>query len=102
MVHIGTTPQRADTYNPPVASIVSLVTKSASDNARKQITFAWSSGLGDAPQRRALDLRRLVLRRLLVPAWPDALGQRAARRGLVDGVPNGPSSSLTRPRRPRC
>ena len=32
-----------DTYSPPVTSIVSPVTKSASDEARKQITFAWSA-----------------------------------------------------------
>ena len=30
-------------YRPPVTSIVSPVTKSASDEARKQITFAWSA-----------------------------------------------------------
>ena len=41
-------------------------------------------GLGDAAQRGARDLRGLVLRALLVPARPDALGQSAARRDRVD------------------
>src|ERR1700760_4576619 len=40
--------------------------------------------LGDAAQRRAPDLGLLVLRARLVPAGPDAFGQRAARRDRVD------------------
>src|SRR5216684_9123576 len=40
--------------------------------------------LGDAAQRGTVDLGLLVLRARLVPARPDALGQRAARGDRVD------------------
>src|SRR5690348_4752705 len=45
--------------------------------------------LGDAAQRGALDLGRLVFRALLVPARANALGQRLARRDRVDVDPIG-------------
>src|SRR6202043_2111315 len=57
----------------------------ASDFARTLLgSISLVHRLGDAAQRRAPDLGLLVLRARLVPARPDAFGQRAARRDRID------------------
>src|SRR2546426_10559389 len=48
------------------------------------------AGLGHAPQWRALDLLRLLLRRSLLPARADPFGQGHARRDRVDVDAVGP------------
>src|SRR5205823_8930012 len=54
--------------------------------------------VGDTSQRRARDLARLLLRRPLLPAWPDPLGQREAGGDRVDADPEGPQLVSQLPR----
>src|SRR5581483_10001456 len=69
---------------PPVTSMVSPVTKSASAEARKQITRAWSTA--SATRRSGvLSISAALASWLPLPMRADALGQRDARRDRVDG-----------------
>ena len=51
--------------------------------------------LGHAPQRRALDLLRLLRLAALLPVRPDALGERDAGAIALTLMPSGPSSSAS-------
>ena len=74
---LATAPTSMVTYCPPVTSIVTPVTKSASVEARKQITRAMVFRLGHAPQGRSGNHRLLLGVGHVLPAGMDAFAQRS-------------------------
>ena len=83
----------ASPYNPPVTSIVSPVTKSASDDARKQITLAWSA----ASATRRSGVRAISAACASGERWFQCGRMRSVsvRLGAIalTLMPNGPSSN---------